>query len=80
MQLPQVTVVEKPGELRKPFADESQHGNPERSLLKGQEVSRNAQRLGIEETRPIKSPRAPGNFSRKVDEIVRPHVKTWDQA
>src|SRR5437764_6667606 len=33
LQLPQVTVVEKPGEFREAFANENQHGNPERSLL-----------------------------------------------
>ena len=50
LQLPQVTVVEKPGEFREAFVNEIWHGNPERSLLKGLEVSKNVQRLGIEET------------------------------
>lgn len=34
LQLPQVTVVEKSGEFRKPLIDEYRNGNPERSLLK----------------------------------------------
>ena len=49
LQLPQVTVVEKLGEFREPYSDKSQNGNPERSLLKGHSVSRNVQRLGVEE-------------------------------
>ena len=36
LQLPQVTVVEKPGEYREPYSgDRSRHGNPERSPSKG---------------------------------------------
>jgi hypothetical protein len=49
MQLPQVTVVEKLGEFRKPYPSKSWYGNPERSLLTGHRVSRNVQRLGVEE-------------------------------
>jgi len=51
VQLPQETVVEKPGEFREayPGSIASQNGNPERSLLKGIQVGRNVQRLEAEE-------------------------------
>ncbi len=46
---------------------------------KVQKVSGNVQRLGVEETRPIKLPRASDNFFREVDEIVHTQTKVWEK-
>ena len=76
LQLPRVTVVEKPGEFREACAGESRYGDPERSLLNGlcgfeHSVSRNVQRLGIAEPEPIKSHKRPASLPGSSGKMKR---------